>query len=149
MTERQRHEINAAIRKLVEAAPPLTDHQVLELRRILGTDRLPADPARDARERAERDAEWQARRVAEEAEKEISRYFTVSNDQVVEIEGRWAYRWAGEPPLTIGEHVILPSVPWRSGRPWIGRITGLGSTYDGELSYVIRRASEQDEADFS
>lgn len=74
---------------------------------------------------------------------EASRYYEVDGDQVVEIDGHYAYRWSGIPRLEVGERVLLPP-SWlsevRGTGVFDGVVTGFGSTYDGSLSRVIRRA---------
>lgn len=72
-----------------------------------------------------------------------TRVFAVDGDQVVSV-GRYAYRWRGGPPLTVGDRVLLPE-NWLSRKKdgpgnWVGVITELGTTYTGTLAYVVDRA---------
>lgn len=85
------------------------------------------------------------RRVAEleQAADVAARRFTVGKDQVVQV-GKHAYRWAGTPPLAVGDDVWLPE-NWvsrmQSGPgPYRGTVTELGSTYPGELASIVRKA---------
>lgn len=65
-----------------------------------------------------------------------ARYYEFEGDQVVEVDG-YAYRWDGPTPLEVGELVMMP-FGWSSS-PREGEVTALGTTYDGELSAIIRR----------
>ncbi len=74
-----------------------------------------------------------------------ARVFEVDGEQVVSV-GRYAYRWRGSPPLTVGDRVLLPE-NWLSRKkdgpgPWTGVITELGTTYTGMLAHVVDRAPE-------
>jgi len=67
-------------------------------------------------------------------------------EQVVEVNG-FAYRWSGE-PLAVGDRVMLPE-NWLSEMkfghgPFMGTVTSLTSTYNGDLSTILRRASDSD-----
>lgn len=55
--------------------------------------------------------------------------------QLVTVNNRYAYRWLGARPLTVGEKVYLP-------RRWIGTVTALGTDYDGDIVNIIGRAAE-------
>lgn len=110
---------------------------------------------RRGRETAEWSAQYNKQRV-EQLERQVqelreklddaSRYYEIHGDQVVEVNGRYAYRWNGSTPLQIGERVVLPA-NWLSGTirdsgPFEGTVTGLGTTYQGQLSRIIRRAQQ-------
>lgn len=89
--------------------------------------------------------EWLKRRI-EELEQlldEATRVYEVDGDQLVEV-GRYAYRWAGQPRLEVGEHVLLPqnwvSVMTDGPRPTRATVTRLGSTYRGEHARIVSRA---------
>ncbi len=92
--------------------------------------------------------EWLERRVTDLEQKldDSERYYEFGGDQVVEV-GRYAYRWRGSPPLTVGERVVLPSnwVSQLKAGPgaFEGVVTKLGATYRGELSFILRRAERQ------
>lgn len=99
----------------------------------------------DARRREIADLQ---RRVSEltvgPAPAEPNRYFEIDGAQVVEV-GRYAYRWSGDEPLTVGDKVMLPQ-NWVSEMtdgpgPFSGTVTRLGSTYTGALSSIIRKVS--------
>jgi len=84
------------------------------------------------------------RRVAElEAQLDQQLWvYEVEGDQVVEV-GRYSYRLAGEPPLAIGDKVLLPE-NWLSAikdghGPQVGTITGFGTRYQGQLARILRR----------
>lgn len=89
--------------------------------------------------------EWLKRRI-EELEQlldEATRVYEIGGDQLVEV-GRYAYRWAGQPKLEVGERVLLPQ-NWVSKMtdgpgPTLGTVTRLGSTYQGEHARIVRRA---------
>jgi hypothetical protein len=74
-----------------------------------------------------------------------NRRLVIGSDQIVEVNGS-AYYWSGdEPPLAVGDRVLLPAnwfseIKYGTG-PFEGTVTALGSTYSGHLSAVIRRAS--------
>jgi hypothetical protein len=68
--------------------------------------------------------------------------FQVDGDQVVSV-GRYAYRWQGQPALVVGDRVLLPE-NWLSRKKdgpgnWVGVVTELGTTYSGDLAYVVDR----------
>lgn len=75
------------------------------------------------------------------------RYYEIDGDQVVTV-GRYAYRWRGDTPLEVGDHVWLPE-------NWLSRVkdgpgsrsgivTALGTTYRGALSLIAGRAPAED-----
>jgi len=71
------------------------------------------------------------------------RVYEIGGDQVVEV-GKYAYRWRGNPPLEVGERVLLPE-NWLSrvkdgAGTYQGVVTRLGATYRGELSFIVGRA---------
>ncbi len=132
--------------------------------RACGTHETPEDVAwregyfaglAKAREDAGRDREFwvaegrrQEREAAKRREGEAerqSRLRTATSDgqQIVEVDG-YAYRWAGE-PLGVGDRVMLPA-NWLSevkhGKgPFLGTVTAIGSSYDGEMSAIVRKIS--------
>lgn len=61
-------------------------------------------------------------------------------NQLVEIDHKLAYRWGGDVPLEVGEKVVLPGNWVRGNEPWTGEVTALGTTYDGPVVSVLRRA---------
>lgn len=89
---------------------------------------------------AECRTEWFERRIRDlEAQLDATlRYHSVGGDQVVEVEG-YAYRWRGTPRLAIGDRVVIPG-NWLFPNAREGAVTDLGTTYKGELSFVVRRA---------
>ncbi len=61
---------------------------------------------------------------------------------VVEIDGRYAYRWTDRTdPLKLGDVVWLPGSGYQpyGFEPWKGKVTGFGTTYTGYLSGVLGR----------
>jgi hypothetical protein len=87
-------------------------------------------------ERAEAD-----RQRAEAGREKNFRTVTSSGEQVVVVDG-YTYRWGGE-PLKVGDRVLLPA-NWLSevkhGKgPFPGTVTAMGSSYDGEMSAIIRK----------
>jgi hypothetical protein len=73
---------------------------------------------------------------------EADRYYEYDGDQVVEV-GKYAYRWSGSPPLSVGDRVLLPE-NWLSQLkdgpgPQEGSVTKLGATYRGRLASIVRR----------
>lgn len=82
---------------------------------------------------------------AEAQERKNFRTVTAAGEQLVVVDGRLTYRWAGE-PLKVGDRVLLPG-NWLSGvkygrGPFPGTVTALGSSYQGELSSVLRKISD-------
>lgn len=75
---------------------------------------------------------------------DASRYYEIEGDQVVEVDGRYAYRWGGSPRLEIGELVVLPpnwlTTTVLGSGSFDGTVTGFGTTYQGQLSHIVRRA---------
>lgn len=62
---------------------------------------------------------------------------TSDGHQIVVFDDKFAYAWAGEPDLDLGEQVILPG---RSkGSHWTGTVTGFGSEFEGVLKLAIDR----------
>jgi hypothetical protein len=109
--------------------------------------------AAEAREQAAKDREFwvaegrrqeraEAARQSAEAEREKNfRTVTSRGEQVVVVDG-YTYRWGGE-PLKVGDRVLLPA-NWLSevkhGKgPFPGTVTAIGSSYDGEMSAIIRK----------
>lgn len=76
------------------------------------------------------------------------RIYSTGNDQIVEVDGRYAYRWPGDPELKVGDRVLLPenwaSVFKHGPGPFSGTVTALGTTYRGELSQIMRRLPESE-----
>jgi hypothetical protein len=85
---------------------------------------------------------------AEAVERANFRTATESGEQIVVVDGRLTYRWAGE-PLKVGDRVLLPenwlSVVKHGRGPFPGTITAIGSSYKGELSAVIRKTADAPE----
>lgn len=52
------------------------------------------------------------------------------------------YRWVGEKDLEIGEMVVVPP-NWLVQRSRICAVIAIGSSYDGELQNILRRARPQ------
>lgn len=93
-------------------------------------------------------AQWNVERLErrvkelEQLMDEATRIFEVDGDQVVDVGGH-AYRWRGNEPLEAGARVLLPE-NWLSRikggpGPYEGVVTKLGTTYRGELSFIISR----------
>lgn len=104
-----------------------------------------AEGIESSRSSAELANEHLKRRVAELERKldEVTRRHTVDGHQAVEVDG-YAYLWTGTEPLRVGERVLLPenyvsSLKHGPG-PFVGVVTGLGTTYTGTLARVLRRA---------
>jgi len=94
---------------------------------------------------AQQNAERLERRVRELEQllDDATRVYDIGGDQVVEV-GKYAYRWRGNPPLEVGERVLLPE-NWLSrvkdgAGTYQGVVTRLGATYRGELSFIVGRA---------
>jgi len=76
-----------------------------------------------------------------EAAREGFRTVTESGEQIVVVDG-YSYRWRGN-PLAVGDRVMLPenwlsALKYGSG-PFPGTVTGIGSSYQGELAAVLRK----------
>jgi hypothetical protein len=76
---------------------------------------------------------------------EASRLFEIDGDQIVQV-GKLTYRWRGPEPLAVGDRVLLPE-NWLSRMkdgpgPYEGVVTELGSSYRGELSFIVRRLGQ-------
>jgi hypothetical protein len=75
-----------------------------------------------------------------------TRIHEIGGDQVVTV-GRYAYRWSGETPLEIGDRVLLPenyvSRVRHGPGPVEAIVTGLGTTYQGPLAFVLRRLDRE------
>lgn len=88
--------------------------------------------------------EWLERQVKELEQRldNATRIHEVDGDQIVEVGG-YAYRWRGDEPLQVGDRVLLPEnyvSRMKEGRgPFQGVVTGLGTTYRGNLSTIISR----------
>ncbi|WP_243741115.1 hypothetical protein [Streptomyces sp. 8K308] len=94
---------------------------------------------------AERTIEHLRRRIQELEKEDADEATPVTDgggDQIVEVNG-YAYRWTGQPPLCVGDQVLLPEnyvSRFKHGPgPFTGTVTGLGSTYQGELASILRR----------
>lgn len=67
-----------------------------------------------------------------------------NGDQIVVVEG-YSYAWkASKEPLQVGEDVVVPSGGVRAmisslPRTYTGTVTALGSSYIGNLTYVLKR----------
>lgn len=75
-----------------------------------------------------------------------TRIHEIGGDQVVAV-GRYAYRWSGETPLDIGDRVLLPEnyvSRLKDGPgPVEATVTGLGTTYQGPLAFVLRKLDRE------
>jgi len=87
---------------------------------------------------------WLEQRVQELEQllDEINRAYEIDGDQIVQV-GRYAYRWRGPSPLNVGDRVLLPE-NWLSRAkygpgPFEDIVTGLGTNYQGELSFILRQ----------
>lgn len=69
---------------------------------------------------------------------DANRRYADSGKQIVEVDHRYAYTWDGAEPLAVGDQVVLPS-NWLIKHESDGRVTGLGTTYDGALSAIARK----------
>jgi hypothetical protein len=71
---------------------------------------------------------------------EVPFRLTDKGRQLVILFGRYTYAWpAGEEPVAVGDKVVVPGNRWRR-EPKETVVTGLGSTYGGELVELIGRA---------
>lgn len=72
--------------------------------------------------------------------------YKIGHDQIVQV-GKYSYRWAGTPPLEIGDRVWVPENYVSRHKvgpgPYVDTITSLGTTYTGELSRIISRAEDK------
>jgi hypothetical protein len=72
--------------------------------------------------------------------------YEIDGDQVVIVDGGLTYLWHGQPPLKVGDRVLLPQNlfsemdygPW----PFPGTVIELGSTYTNtrRLRHIVSRA---------
>jgi hypothetical protein len=76
-------------------------------------------------------------RRLEAAERDF-RTHTASRHQIVTCDGGYAYTWAGPDPLAVGDRVMLPA-NYVNRAPFEGTVTGIGSSYRGVLSAVLRK----------
>lgn len=67
----------------------------------------------------------------------------IDDDQLVVVNDKWGYRYAGPGFLEVGDLVVCPSAHRRGGW-WIGKVTDIGSTYRGRFSTILRKASGDD-----
>ncbi|MFE2025482.1 hypothetical protein ACFW9V_10085 [Streptomyces hygroscopicus] len=94
---------------------------------------------------AQSEVEWLKRRVKELEQRldVATRVYEIAGDQVVEV-GRYAYRWRGSGRLEVGDRVLLPEnyvSRMKDGPgPTVGVVSALGTTYRGELSFIVGRA---------
>lgn len=93
-----------------------------------------------------RSTEHLQRQIAELQAKldQATRRYTVDGHQAVTV-GRYSYLWTGQPPLEVGDQVLLPenyvSSLKQGPGPYVGTVTELGTTYTGSLSRILRRAT--------
>lgn len=89
--------------------------------------------------------EWLERRVKELEERldDATRIHEIAGDQVVGVGG-YAYRWRGSGRLEVGDRVLLPenyvSRLKHGPGPTVGVVSALGTTYRGDLSFIVARA---------
>lgn len=81
----------------------------------------------------------------EARERESFRVATDDEEQIVVVDSGYSYRWGGE-PLKIGDRVMLPA-NWLSEikngpGPFPGTVTAIGSSYQGELSAIVRKIAD-------
>ena len=86
-------------------------------------------------------ANEERQRATEEAEKRNFRE-SYNGRQVVEVDG-YAYTWAGNVPLELGDRVLLPS-NWFKTVPFEGKVTRLGSSYVGDLATIMRKVASRE-----
>jgi hypothetical protein len=101
----------------------------------------------DAKEAAKKELrteiEFQIRR--EKAVEGDERNFRtrVRGKQIVSVDvggsRLFAYIWDGE-PLAVGDRVLLPA-NWLNRRPFEGEVAKIGSSYQGEMTGVLRKLS--------
>ncbi len=72
------------------------------------------------------------------------RTHTASGHQIVVVGTGLSYAWRGPDPLKVGDRIMLPAnyvSEFKHGRgPWEDSVVSLGSSYQGALSYVIRKS---------
>jgi hypothetical protein len=78
------------------------------------------------------------------------RIYEVNGDQIVTVDG-YSYRWQGKEHLKVGDHVLLPE-NWLSRikdgpGPTAGTVTALGTTYRGELSFIVSQIPKDQEVE--
>lgn len=94
---------------------------------------------------AQSKTEWLERRVKELEQRldDATRVHEIAGDQVVEVGG-YAYRWRGGGRLEVGDRVLLPenyvSRMKHGPGPTVGVVSALGTTYRGELAFIVGRA---------
>lgn len=72
-----------------------------------------------------------------EAERQRNwRETTADGMQIVRCGRGYAYIWPGETPLSVGDRVRLPG-NWLFSSPFEDEVTGLGSDYQGPLSWIL------------
>lgn len=64
------------------------------------------------------------------------------DQQLVEINNRFGYSWSGKPFLKVGDVVVLPTS--KNDGEWVGVVTNLGSSWDGQFKAVKRLAALED-----
>jgi hypothetical protein len=90
--------------------------------------------------------EYLERQIADLKQKldKAARRYTVDGHQAVTVDG-YGYLWQGQPELKVGELVMLPenyiSRLKNGPGPFAGTVTHLGTTYIGDLSRILRRAT--------
>lgn len=69
---------------------------------------------------------------------------TGNGEQLLIIDDRYTWSWAGEPDLDVGDVVLLPGNPWTRDKPYRGVVTALGSDYLGPVRQVLGRCDPGD-----
>lgn len=78
------------------------------------------------------------RKIENREIKENTRFDDGSGRQLVTIDYKLGYAWAGDEPLAAGDKVLLPG-NWVHPHAWIGEVTSLGSTWKGDFSQILKR----------
>lgn len=58
--------------------------------------------------------------------------------QLVTVDEKLGYAWAGSEPLAVGDKVRLPG-NWVRPDGWVGEVTALGSTWEGDFVSILGR----------
>lgn len=64
------------------------------------------------------------------------------DDQLVVVNHKYGYAWPGPGFLKEGDIVVLPGASGRSW--WIGKVTDLGSDFNGQFKRIMRKATARD-----
>lgn len=146
-------DIDEHIRAIVAKAPPLSRDQVIAIHNALlpSSNEIAAKEAAEAGRPAPEPMEplpdpqmhigaalaRQRAGFPEPTDQARPQHRThLGGDQIVRVK-EYSYLWAGN-PLRVGDEVLLPGSEFRP-EPWIATVTGLGSTYHGEMKHILRR----------